>query len=83
MSVKAPDSVIRPALVLVLLLSGLKLIGASNATLGIALALGLAGFVGSAARFWIVARAAAPESPPPAEPAAEPAPGEPRPLTTP
>jgi uncharacterized protein len=79
MSVKAPDSVIRPALVLVLVLSGLKLVGASNATLGVALALGLAGFVASAARFWIVARAAAPESSPVL---AEPAPGEPSPLPT-
>jgi uncharacterized membrane protein YfcA len=48
-SAKAPDSVIRPALVCVLLLSGMKLLGASNEALGgvlvgaAVLALGLAG----------------------------------------
>jgi uncharacterized membrane protein YfcA len=52
MSAKAPDSVIRPALVLVLVLSGLKLVGASNTALGVALAIGLAGGVAAAARFW-------------------------------
>ena len=43
-SAKAPDHVIRPALVLVLLLSALKLLKASNTVLGIVLAAGLAVF---------------------------------------
>jgi uncharacterized membrane protein YfcA len=44
-SAKAPDSVIRPALVVVLSLSGLKLLGVANTALGVVLVGGLAYFV--------------------------------------
>ena len=49
-SAKAPDSVIRPALVTVLVLSGLKLLGASNEALGGVLVAAAILAVGLAAR---------------------------------
>jgi uncharacterized membrane protein YfcA len=56
LSAKAPDSVIRPALVTVLVLSGLKLIGASNTALAVALALALAGWLFTAVVTWLASR---------------------------
>jgi uncharacterized membrane protein YfcA len=56
LSAKAPDSVIRPALVTVLGLSGLKLIGASNTALAVALALALAGWLFTAVVTWLANR---------------------------
>ena len=50
-SSRAKDSVIRPVLVLVLVLSGLKLLGASNAVLGAVLG---AAIVGGATTFFIL-----------------------------
>ena len=49
-SAKAPDAVIRPALVLVLVLSGLKLLGASNEALGGVLVMAAVVGVGMLAR---------------------------------
>ncbi len=51
-SAKAPDHVIRPALVIVLALSALKLLHASNAVLGVALGVGLAVFAALLLRRW-------------------------------
>ena len=51
-SAKAPDHLIRPALVIVLVLSSLKLLKASNQLLGIALGVGVAVFVTLLVRRW-------------------------------
>ncbi len=53
LSARSPEHIIRPALVAVLALSGLKLVGVSDMTLGIALAVALAGGVAYAVRAWL------------------------------
>jgi hypothetical protein len=45
LSSRAPDSLIRPALILVLLGSSLKLLGSSNLVLGVVLAVFLAAYL--------------------------------------
>ncbi|MCU1353238.1 MAG: hypothetical protein JWM05_2447 [Acidimicrobiales bacterium] len=66
LSAKAPDSIIRPALMFVLLASALKLLGVATVVLG--WIMGTIALAGLAAYLWRVRRrAAAPAPPPPAQ----------------
>ena len=55
-SSRAPDYLIRPALIVVLALSGLKLVGVSNKVLGVVVPIAIAGGVGYALLAWRRAR---------------------------